>query len=176
MPLVRNDAVENVGTLVLRHDIAGLQRQVSYLRPECADYAVIAAPTRLLPSRPRPGGIRDSTGIGYPSSISLRLASRPGSEVVDGGPLGVGLGSRPLSIVRVDGSPGDEIGPPGSSHHRRSPTREHITMAEHAPPWPKQGPASYFRPSRRSTGARSRSGSRSSRTAASASTWPSWDT
>jgi hypothetical protein len=93
MPLVRNDAVENVGTLVLRHHIADLQRQVSYLRPECADFAVIAALTRLLPSRPWPGGIRDSTGIGYPSSISLRLASRPGGEVVDGGVLGVGLGA-----------------------------------------------------------------------------------
>jgi hypothetical protein len=24
------------------------------------------------------------------------------------------------------------------------PTREHVNMAEYAPPWPKQGPASYF--------------------------------
>jgi hypothetical protein len=24
------------------------------------------------------------------------------------------------------------------------PRGEHVTMAEHAPPWPKQGPASYF--------------------------------
>src|SRR5215472_7111120 len=41
-------------------------------------------------------------------------------------------------------SPGDEIGPPGSSYLYRSPRRERVTMTEHAPPWPKMGPASYF--------------------------------
>jgi Domain of unknown function (DUF4287) len=37
----------------------------------------------------------------------------------------------------------DEIGPPGSSHPCRA-REEHINMVEQAPPWPKQGPASYF--------------------------------
>jgi hypothetical protein len=38
----------------------------------------------------------------------------------------------------------DEIGPPGWSDHCGDQREEHGTMAEHAPPWPKQGPASYF--------------------------------
>jgi Domain of unknown function (DUF4287) len=38
----------------------------------------------------------------------------------------------------------DEIGPPRSSYHCRSETKEHVNMVEQAPPWPKQGPASYF--------------------------------
>src|SRR5262252_4429651 len=40
--------------------------------------------------------------------------------------------------------PGDEIGPPGSSHLVSEPERGARHMAEQAPPWPKQGPASYF--------------------------------
>jgi hypothetical protein len=37
---------------------------------------------------------------------------------------------------------GDEIGPPGSSYFCRS--EERSTMTEHAPPWSKTGPESYF--------------------------------
>lgn len=38
----------------------------------------------------------------------------------------------------------DELSPPGSSDRCRGQREEHVTMAEQAPPWPKQGPASYF--------------------------------
>jgi hypothetical protein len=38
----------------------------------------------------------------------------------------------------------NEIGLPGSSHYYRGQRKEHVSMVEQAPPWPKQGPASYF--------------------------------
>ena len=38
----------------------------------------------------------------------------------------------------------DKIGRPGSSHHCRNHRGKRITITENAPPWPKQGPASYF--------------------------------
>ena len=37
----------------------------------------------------------------------------------------------------------DEFGPPGSSDHCQDQGEEHV-MVQQAPPWPKQGPASYF--------------------------------
>ena len=44
----------------------------------------------------------------------------------------------------IDRSHSGETGPPGSSHHYRARERADINMVEQAPPWPKQGPASYF--------------------------------
>jgi Domain of unknown function (DUF4287) len=47
-------------------------------------------------------------------------------------------------VTHSIGRQSDEIGSSGSSHHCPSQGEEHVTMAEQAPPWPKQGPASYF--------------------------------
>jgi hypothetical protein len=38
----------------------------------------------------------------------------------------------------------DEIGPPSSSDHCQGQGKGHVIMVQQAPPWPKQGPASYF--------------------------------
>ena len=47
--LARSDVSKDVEILVLRHEVAVLRRQVSRPKPDCADRAVIAAMTRLLP-------------------------------------------------------------------------------------------------------------------------------
>jgi Domain of unknown function (DUF4287) len=51
---------------------------------------------------------------------------------------------RPSGVTHGVDRRSDEIGPPGSSHHCRSQGKEHVTMVEETPSWPKQGPASYF--------------------------------
>ena len=55
----------------------------------------------------------------------------------DGGGIGAlvdGFGCTTVSSV---------LGP-GWCHHCRGRREEHVNMTEQAPPWPKQGPASYF--------------------------------
>ncbi len=47
--LARSDTSKDVEILVLRHEIAVLRRQVTGPKPDCADRAVIAALTSLLP-------------------------------------------------------------------------------------------------------------------------------
>ena len=51
--LARSDAVKDAEILVLRHEVAVLQRQVARPKADWADRAVIAAVARLLPSRLR---------------------------------------------------------------------------------------------------------------------------
>ena len=53
VPLARSDAVKDAEILVLRHEVAVLQRQVARPKAGWADRAVIAAVARLLPSRLR---------------------------------------------------------------------------------------------------------------------------
>jgi ADP-ribose pyrophosphatase YjhB (NUDIX family) len=81
-----------------------------------------------------------------------------------------------LGGYSMDRSPDDEIDPPGSSQHCRANEGITSTWPSMRRPGPSRDPHRTSRLSRRSTGARSRSGSRSSRAAASTSTWPSWDT
>jgi putative transposase len=47
--LARSDTSKDVEILVLRHEVAGLRRQVGRPKPDWADRAVIAALARLLP-------------------------------------------------------------------------------------------------------------------------------
>lgn len=54
VPLARGSASKEVEILVLRHEVAGLHRQVPQPRPDWADRALLAAPARLLPARLRP--------------------------------------------------------------------------------------------------------------------------
>ena len=51
--LARSDTSKDVEILVLRHGVAMLRRQVARPKPDWADRAVIAALTRLLPTRLR---------------------------------------------------------------------------------------------------------------------------
>ena len=48
--LTRGDAVKDAEILVLRHEVTVLRRQITRPRPDCADCAVIAVLSRLLPS------------------------------------------------------------------------------------------------------------------------------
>jgi putative transposase len=51
--LAWSDTSKGVEILVLRHEVAMLRRQVARPKPDWADRAVIAALTRLLPTRLR---------------------------------------------------------------------------------------------------------------------------
>src|SRR5687768_9823265 len=48
--LGRSEAVKDVEIMVLRHEVAVLRRQVTRPKPDWADRAISAAPTRFLPS------------------------------------------------------------------------------------------------------------------------------
>ena len=51
--LARSDISKDVEILVLRHEVAVLRRQIARPKPDWADWAMIAALTRLLPRRLR---------------------------------------------------------------------------------------------------------------------------
>jgi hypothetical protein len=71
--LARSDAAKDAEILVLRHEIAVLQRQVAKPRPDWADRAVLAALARLLPGRLR---LRQ---------IATRAPCWPGTAVLSAG-------------------------------------------------------------------------------------------
>jgi hypothetical protein len=86
----------------------------------------LAPPGAPDPPRNRSAVPRRSGSAG--SFRTLRPGRRPTSP----------RGTRPPR-----GDPSDKIRPTGSSYGRSQRT-EDISTVEHAPPWPKQGPASYF--------------------------------
>ena len=59
----RSDATKDIEILVLRHQLIVLQRRIPRPRTSWTDRAVIAALTRLLPNRRRPGLLVTSSTI-----------------------------------------------------------------------------------------------------------------
>jgi hypothetical protein len=75
--LARSDRAKDAEILILRHQVAVLQRQVKTPRLSWADRAILAALARLLPS----GHLRHLRLIISPRTL-LQLARRPGPSAL----------------------------------------------------------------------------------------------